>query len=342
MKPRPVFVESRKSNIETLRLVAVFTLVAYHTIGVAPDSGLELAYPHPLRLAADALVDLRMPLFAFISGWVYAQRPVAPHSFGQFFYSKLRRLYIPGVVAAFTFWAIATFVVPDSTGQNASIYNILTLTYVHYWFLHAILFTLIGTALVEALLQAPLGPAVLGSAALIFFLLPRAYVPGLHLNGMLYLAPFFIIGVLLARQEAFITRHRTLLIVFAITLATWGLALNIEILLSTGQMSLDRRDLQSALLSVGLITLLLLLAPRIEALSGFGSIAFTIYLYHVFGTSGMRRAAAAVGIEGTSVVFILCVAAGFAVPILIHIVFLQTSATRTFFLGISQRRQAVG
>lgn len=337
MQPIPVQVEQRRSNIETLRLVAVFSLVAYHTIGTTAESGLELAYPHPLRIAADALIDLRMPLFAFISGWIYAQRPVAPNGFGGFFFSKLRRLYIPGIVAGLSFWTISTFIVPDTAGQNALLVDVFRLTYVHYWFLHAILLALLGIALVEALLRAPLGPVALALSALTFFLLPGIYVPGLHLNGLLYLAPFFIIGVLLARQEAFIHRHRTAVVICSISAAGLGLALNIETLLSTGAMSLDRRDLQSALLSIGLIILLLMFLPGIRALTGFGSIAFTIYLYHVFGTSGMRRAADALGIEATPVVFMLCVAAGFGVPILMHVFFKQTGATRMVFLGMRRR-----
>jgi len=337
MQPIPVYGEQRISNIETLRLVAVFSLVAYHTIGTTAQSGLELAYPHPLRYAADLLIDLRMPMFAFISGWIYAQRPVAPNGFGGFFLSKARRLYIPGVVAAVSFWTISTFIVPDTAGQNAPIVNVVTLTYVHYWFLHAILITLLGISVVEALWRAPLGPFALGVSALIFFLLPGIYIPFLHLNGVLYLAPFFLIGVLIARQEDLVHQMRTTVVIVSVTAAGIGLALNMETLLSTGAMSLDRRDLQSALLSIGLIILLLLFLPRLKALSGFGSIAFTIYLYHVFGTSGMRRAAEAVGIESIPVMFILCVAAGFGVPIMIHFLFLQTVTTRTFVLGIRQR-----
>lgn len=57
MQPIPAHGEKRISNIETLRLVAVFSLVAYHTIGASPGNGLELGYPHPLRYAADALID---------------------------------------------------------------------------------------------------------------------------------------------------------------------------------------------------------------------------------------------------------------------------------------------
>lgn len=276
-------------------------------------------------------------MFAFISGWVYAQRPVEPKGFGGFFLSKLRRLYIPGLVAALSFWIISTFIVPDSVGQNAPMVDIFTLTLVHFWFLHAILFILLGIALLETLMGAPLETAVLGIAALIFFLLPRVHVPGLNLNGILYLAPYFLIGVLLARREDLLHQKRTAIVIVAMTAAGLGLALNIETLLSTGSLLSHRRDLQSVLLSIGLIILLLLFLPRFRVLSGFGPVAFTIYLYHVFGTSGMRRAAEAIGIDATPVVFILCVASGFGVPILIHGLFMQAATTRTFFLGIRQK-----
>ena len=165
-------------------------------------------------------------------------------------------------------------------------------------------------------------------------MLPAVYVPGLQLEGAQYLAPFFVIGVLFARREEWIKRHRIPIAVLSFVAAAWGLALNLEILRLTGQMSLDRHDLQSALLSTGLITLLMLFLPHIGALTGFGSLAFTVYLYHVFGTSGMRHAAEAIGIEQTWLVFILCVASGFGVPIVVHLLFSRTPATRTVFLGL--------
>lgn len=332
----------RGSNIETLRIFAVFALVSFHTIGITPQDALQIAYPHPLRYMADGLTDVRMPLFAFISGWVYSQRPVMLNGFNRFFRAKLQRLYVPGVAAALTFWAFATFVVPESVGQGAPFRDVLTLSYVHYWFLKAILLILIGIALVETILRKPLEPVSLIGAAIVFFVLPPIYVPGLMLNGAQYLAPFFIFGVLLARWEDWINQHRMAVVVLALAATGWGLALNLEIMPSTGELSMDRHDLQSALFSIGVITLLLLFLPRFDALSGFGSLAFTIYLYHVFGTSGMRRAAQALGIESTWLVYALCVVAGFGVPYVIHMLCSRIQPTRAVFLGLRRQTTSNG
>ena len=50
------------TNEETLRLIAVLALVSYHAVGSDPSSGLDLGYPHYLRIFADGLIDIRMPL----------------------------------------------------------------------------------------------------------------------------------------------------------------------------------------------------------------------------------------------------------------------------------------
>lgn len=334
MKTSVILARPQGSNIETLRLIAVFALVSFHAIGASPENGLGVDYPHPLRYLADGLIDLRMPLFALISGWVYAQRPVVPKGFGAFLWAKLRRLYVPGVAAAFLLWAFKTFFLPDAIAQAASIWEVFTLSYAHFWFLHALLLILSGIAITESLLPAPLQAPPLIGAVLVFLMLPTVYVPGLQLEGAQYLAPFFIIGIQFVRCAEWVNRHRIPIAVLALVAAAWGLALNIEILRLTGEMSLDRHDLQSALLSTGLITLLLLFLPRIGALTGFGSLAFTVYLYHVFGTSGMRHATEAIGIEQTWLVFILCVASGFVIPTIIHLLCSRTAATRKVFLGL--------
>ncbi len=57
-------------SIEEVRLFATLLLVTFHVIGL-PDSGLSLAYPHPLRFFADMFSNFRMPAFAFIAGYIY-------------------------------------------------------------------------------------------------------------------------------------------------------------------------------------------------------------------------------------------------------------------------------
>lgn len=334
MKNLPLNEKLKDSNIETLRFFAVFTLVSFHTIGVTQQDSLQVAYPHPLRYMADGLTDIRMPLFAFISGWVYSQRAVDLNGFSHFFRAKIHRLYVPGVVAALTFWIFSTFIVSDSVGQGAPIREVLLLSYVHYWFLQAILLILISIAFIEAIFRKPLEPFWLISAALLFLMLPQIYVPGLMLTGAHYLAPFFIFGVLVARRESLINQYRIIVTILALVATGWGLGLNLEELRLTGSLSVDERDLQSALLSLGIITLLKLYLPNFDALSGFGPLAFTIYLYHVFGTSGMRRAAQAMEIESTWLVYALCVVAGFGVPYIFHSLCSRIQVMRVLFIGL--------
>lgn len=326
------------SNIETLRLLAVVALVSYHAIGSTPQFALQIEYPHPLRLMADGLIDLRMPLFAFISGWVYSISPVGLNGFDRFFWAKVRRLYVPGVAAALVFWVFSTFAVPDSIAQDSSIWEVFTLSYVHYWFLQSIFLILVCAAFFGSLTKEAFSPLLLMAVAFILMSLPGIAMPGFSLEGPQYLAPFFIMGILFFRGEDWIIRYRAAVTVFAMSAFVFGITLNIESLQMTGELSTDRRNFQSTLVSLGGITLLMLYLPRINCLAGFGSVAFTIYLYHVFGTSGMRRATEVLGIDSIWLIYILCVVAGFGVPYAIHQLFSNTPVARAIILGLRPDR----
>uniref|UniRef100_UPI0035AFCA27 acyltransferase family protein n=1 Tax=Paracoccus sp. TaxID=267 RepID=UPI0035AFCA27 len=96
-KPPPGPADSlRHLPIETVRAIAILVLVSFHVIG-GPEAGrgLGLQAPHPLRYYADLLIDIRMPLFAFIAGAVYALRPVRVEKLGSFLVGKFRRLALP-------------------------------------------------------------------------------------------------------------------------------------------------------------------------------------------------------------------------------------------------------
>jgi len=327
--------DPRSTNIETLRVIAVILLVAYHAIGFSDGGALKVGYPHPLRLFADGLIDIRMPLFGFIAGWVYAVRPVERGDLQTFALGKIRRLVVPGIVAASVFWVMATFVVSDAVGAGQSLLNVVSLSYVHFWFLQAILICLIGLAATEAALGRPIGLAGLLIAALALMLLPaNNLMPYLELFGAIYLAPFVLMGALFQRHRNMLRQNLVSIAVVAAVFAVLGFSMNISTFLESGVLSSDRRDLQSALTSVGAITLLAVFMPRINALAAVGPAAFTIYLYHVFGTSGMRRAADILGVESLPVLFVLTCFAGIGVPVVAHLLLSRNAITRTLVLGM--------
>jgi fucose 4-O-acetylase-like acetyltransferase len=91
-----------------MRGIAMLLLVSDHVIGSDPKAGLELDYPHPLRLYADTLIHVRMPLFAFIAGYVFGLKPLTADRYAEFMQGKFRRLFIPGSISpCHVFWFVA-------------------------------------------------------------------------------------------------------------------------------------------------------------------------------------------------------------------------------------------
>ena len=84
---------NRNLEIDTLRGLACLLLVAYHVIGATPSIGLKLS-DGLLRELNDDLAYIRMPLFTFLSGFVYALRPYAGN-WSAYLKGKATRLLVP-------------------------------------------------------------------------------------------------------------------------------------------------------------------------------------------------------------------------------------------------------
>src|SRR5262245_39111390 len=105
---------SRDDSVDTARGITCVLVVAFHAIGSTPSAGLHIANESSWRLFADLLGYVRMPAFAFLSGYVYAQRPFSNDA-GAFVIGKARRLLIPMLVVG-TAFAFLQAVVPGTNG----------------------------------------------------------------------------------------------------------------------------------------------------------------------------------------------------------------------------------
>ena len=70
--------------MQTLRGIACLLLVAFHAIGSSSASGLHVADSSVYRHFTNLFVHIRMPLFTFLSGLVYAYRPLRPEQALEF------------------------------------------------------------------------------------------------------------------------------------------------------------------------------------------------------------------------------------------------------------------
>lgn len=325
------------SPLETARAVAVILLVSYHVIGTDQYSGLGLSDAHPLRLLSAFLVDLRMPLFAFIAGYVYALRPVSPSGFGAFAVGKIRRLAIPGAVALTAFLLVSNLMqTPFQMTEHA--WRAYLFPYAHYWFLQAILLIFLIFGAFDVLTQ---GRLLLVSLALTSAVSLAGLYPlenAFSIAEAIYLAPYFIFGVVFSRHKHLFVNRRAMFVALALVGVSWATWVNFSVLQETGSFSVDQRDLQSLVFGFSACGLLLLLLPRVKLLAMLGPFAFTIYLYHVFGTSGMRRVLEQVHLDTPLLMYVFGLSAGLMLPVALHLIAKGNPLTRFLVLGLRTKK----
>ena len=327
--------------IESMRGLAVLLLLSFHVIGADPNAGLQLDYPHPLRVFADLLIDLRMPLFAFIAGYVYGLRPIRSGEYGSFVTGKFKRLAVPGGIAILVFALIATASGKDGFAVEAGdLWRLFLFPYAHYWFLQAILLIFLVHGIIEILTGHRRAPLLLGLACAAF-LLPRFSTSFFSVNSAVQLLPFYLLGLVFLRHRDQIMRHRRALIVICLAAIAAGTIWNLAQLFSEGKLSQDRRDLQSLAVGLGACLLAVLMLPRIAALSWIGPASFTIYLYHVLGTASTRDVLHGLGLTSVPLNYVLGIIGGILLPVGLHVIISQNETLRGPVLGLWRQRPPI-
>lgn len=321
--------------VETVRVLAILLVVVYHVIGSGPTAGLQIAAPAFARYVADFLVDIHMPLFAFISGYVYAFKPLSTENLSRFLTGKFLRLVPPGIIAITAFLAASQFS-GTAFDQGDEWWQSYIFPYAHFWFLQAILVIFVVYGSFDIITG--------GRWLLISFALSLGWYlfgPGfptdfMSINHAAYLLPYFIFGIIFNRHQSLIAAHagKTALIAGAVFVI--GLIANFYILEATGDFSLGKLDLQSLATGLSIPILCLVLLPNIGIMDRLSPAIFTIYLYHVFGTSLMRRCLDAVGIQQLSTHLLLGTAAGILLPLVVYQAATRHSWTRRFVLGLKK------
>ena len=322
-------------SIEEVRLFATLLLVTFHVIGL-PDSGLSLAYPHPLRFFADMFSNFRMPAFAFIAGYIYCLRPLQLGAIPAFIAGKLRRLALPGVIAMLVFAGVSALFARDFALPFNSLWQILLFPYAHYWFLQAIFALFLVIGLIDSATRYRATIALFALATLLVLIGvsgPRFF----SLNGALSLAPYFTFGMCAYRYRRWLERHAVSVAVFTTTLFLASFAISTARYIVDPTIPADRNLLQAMTFGMSLCVLLLLWCPRFESSRKIGAFSFTIYLYHVLGTAGMRLALERMGFTSLAVHVPFGVASGILVPVLIHLMAKRHPLTGMIILGLKSQ-----
>lgn len=325
-----------KLEVNSVRGLACVALVAYHVIGPTKDSGLHLPNSSYWHVLMDSLDFLRMPMFSVLSGYLYAGHRVERERLREFFRKKASRLLAP-----LLFVTTVTFVLRHAVyGDETSYVKALFFHYQHLWFLQSLIIIFVGIAVWDAFRRPGWPELCIAAFAAVMIARTFGVTQFLSLNGVLYLTPFFALGMVF-RIQPNVLRSRDMVFVAA------GVAV---IVLTMQQMSaafggtpLVRNSMPAAVCGIAGAYLLLVRFPKVRLLDIIGTFSFSIYLWHSIAASAVRQTIVVGLALPTAIAFFVLLVVGIAIPIAIHLVVERIPLLSMFAAGIrhpSPRRGA--
>ena len=326
-------------SIETLRGAAIILVVIGHVIGSGSDGGMQVKDDSFLRHFYYTFEYLRMPLFTVISGWVYALHPVDYKKLFDFITTKIRRILLPMIFVGAAYF-ILQYLVPGTNkkGDLSEIWRLLVFPYTLFWYLPSLFLVFMVVALIDSLKKME----TFKNWILIFlitlaFLLTRDYfITQESLNyfsykGGIYLLPFFIVGIGIQRFKTFFQND----ILVTMSIVTLVFSLIIQQLSWYRIIEYNFSKSGGVGLLIGLTGTLLLFRLRwkVEWLIWIGGFAYSIFLFHAFGTAGGRILTHKLVIHSPMLVFTISLLVGMGLPILAENFLDRFGITRMLFLG---------
>lgn len=338
----------KDKTIETLRGAVIILVVIGHVIGSASDGGMKVSDASFLRYFYYTFIDpIQMPLFTIIVGWVYTLRPNVYKKTKSFISKKALRVLIPMLVVGVCYFLIQYFTPgTNRKGNLLEIWKLIIFPYTLFWYLYSlfIVFTLI--ALIDAFkkMNTITNWFFIFSVSVILLLVRDAIIPYempnyLSYKGAIYLLPSFILGVGINRfktffQNKFLSYSISFILIICIIIQqlSWFKLIDYTV----------HKDTIIGFL-IGLTGTIILLRIKLNTkwLIWFGGFAYSIYLFHAFGTAGGRILLQKFNINSSLLIFIISLFAGLLLPILAEKILEQSKITSILFLGKNHEKPSL-
>ena len=309
---------SRNIPVDTLRGLACILLVTFHVIGDKATAGIHVSDDSVFRYYCDSVQYLRMPLFTFLSGLVYAWRPLSDVTgYPSFMRKKARRLLIPYLIFV-PILGITQLVAP---GVNGSVSFDPLMWWINslspYWFLLSTfwLFALVAFLDSYGLLRSPwiFGGLFATVTAVCLFTRPEE-IETLQVGTALTFLPFFLAGVGSVRFHLIPQRPSTAV---PVTVVFVILAVLVQFSLNGHLRVFDTRHSLVGI-ALGIIFPVAFLGWSLKSrfLAWIGGYSSGIYLLHSFAIGFFRAVTNAVGLDSEVPQFIILSIGGLAASIL--------------------------
>ena len=327
----------KEESIETLRGIAIILMVAGHVIGNTGERGLRVADDSVWRYIYHSFEYLRMPLFTAISGYVYALRPLKKEMVTKFIRGKARRILLP-LLSVSTIQYIGNSIIPgvNNPQELDMIWRIYLFPWAQFWFLQALFLVFLVVTLLEyfnVLERLRIWTIVFIAALSLLTLVKYDYIlTFFSAHRAVYLLPFFLLGIGIRRFTKQLTNKRLMFVI--LLLFVFGFTVQQLNWFNIVSISFGRISLVGVIVGVTGIWLLFYIRRPIKPLAWLGFFAYSIYLFHVFGTAGSRIIATKLGLAVDYQLFILGLIVGLGFPIIVEYILLGKKWLRRIFLGL--------
>lgn len=323
-------------SLETLRGVACLLLVFNHLIGAPFISGLKLPEGNGYYEFNLFFENLRMPLFAFLGGYVFAIRGVDKATRGVLITGKIKRLMYPLIFVGIPYLIIKKHsgLANNSAGVNLSILpddlyflSVVFESQAHFWFLQAMLLVFFCYAIMKSFINKEKTIAVF----MLILFIPLSFVVPIDISffstsGFVYLMPYFSFGVIVLNFKDVILKNRKL-IVLLITPFVFSI-FYYKFFLILASDNFERISLLAYALSFSSLMLLYCFKFRNRVLAYIGNYSFAIYLYHIFFLAASRKLLSYCGIDNVVINIIVGISFTIAMSILA-----QKVLTKNYYLS---------
>jgi glucan biosynthesis protein C len=309
------------ARVQALRGIACMLLVAFHAIGASAASGLQVPDDSPWRTFTNLVVHLRMPLFTFLSGFVYGLRPLGPGEAWEFSAKKLRRLGVPLIVAATVFYGLHT-AMHHPVPSLSHAWTIYVFPYWHLWFVQALMVVFALLVVLEsigALSTFSRFAVVLGLAVALYVVAPFQTRNVFSCYSATYLLPFFLCGLGAHRFRGVLQSRRALIATVLCFFLAQGLHTYVVLTRTVGPIEpVDQRSVLNLAIGVSAGLAALQLLPRARLMERIGGSSYAIYLYHPLFVAAVLFALGAHAEGARGLTFLASAVAGVSGPMLMR------------------------
>jgi peptidoglycan/LPS O-acetylase OafA/YrhL len=307
------------ARVQSLRGIACLLLVAFHVVGASATSGLHVADDSAWRQLTNLVVHLRMPLFTFLSGFVYALRPLGSGQVWAFSAKKARRLGVPLIVASTLLYGLHA-----ALHHLSRLWTIYLLPYWHLWFVQALMVVfavLVALETMGALSTFTRFVATLALVVALYFAAPFQAPSGSALYNATYLLPFFLCGVGAHRFQQFLESRGALVATVLCFVLAQGFHSYIVLTRFVSPIEpVDQRSAVNLVIGVSAALCALRLLPPGRLMERIGGSSYVIYLYHPLFVAALLSAAGAHVTSARGLSFLIACVAGVSGPILMELV----------------------